>query len=181
MIINNFNSVKMKNLIQKTILSGVMLLLIVSCKTTSTASFYSYETECLGVEMDGVQTLKTVGKGKLRADAVRQAQKNALRDVIFKGNLKGSGDCAGKPLLLEVNAQEKYESYFNAFFKDGGDYENFVSLYENFMSLKGEKITTTILRGADSRNKDLSVYSVVVRVLRTELKEKLIKDGILKQ
>jgi hypothetical protein len=163
----------MKNNVCKLGIWGVFILLFVSCKTT-TPLFYANETECLGVEMDGSQTLKAWGKGKGRADAAQQAKKNAVRDVLFKGNFTGSKECNFKALILEVNAQEKYEDYFNAFFKDGGEYENYVSL-------KDERLAATVFRGSESRNKDQSTYSVVVRVLRVELKEKLIKDGILKQ
>jgi len=152
---------------------GMMLLFLISCKTT-TSSFYATETECLGVELDGSQTLKAWGTGRYWKDAADQAKKNAVRDVLFKGHFTGSKDCFEKPLLLEVNAKEKYEDYFNVFFRDGGEYANYVSL-------KDERIHRHIIRTADSRNKDQSKYSVVVRVLRVELKEKLIADGILKQ
>jgi hypothetical protein len=154
----------------------VLLLAVVqaACRTT-TPSFYSAETECLGVEMDGSQTLKTWGKGKNRFDAEEQALKNAVSDVIFKGNFKGSRDCNIRPLITEVNAREKYESYFNAFFRDGGEYKNFVNL-------KDERLAREVpVRSVEARNRDQSTVSAVVRVLRVELKEKLEKDGILKQ
>ena len=84
-------------------------LILVGCKTaTSTASFVSYETECLGVEQDGSQTLRAWGEGRNKADAVEQANKNAVRDVIFKGIRAGKADCNMRPLVTEVNAKEKY-------------------------------------------------------------------------
>jgi len=152
---------------------GAIALLLFSCKT-STSSFYANETECLGVELDGSQTLKAWGKGKGRVDAAQQAKKNAVRDVIFKANFKGSKECNAKPLIFEVNAEEKYESYFNKFFADGGEYADFVTLQD-------ERLMHQVFRGKESRNEDQSTYSVVVRVKRVELREKLIKDGILKQ
>ena len=160
----------MKNLLIHQLGIFVFALLLVSCKTT-TSSYYATETECLGVELDGSQTLKVWGTGRYWKDAAEQAKKNAVRDVLFKGHFTGSKDCFEKPLLLEVNAREKYEDYFNVFFRDGGEYINYVSM-------KDER---THIRTADSRNKDQLKYSVVVRILRVELKEKLIKDGILKQ
>jgi hypothetical protein len=158
---------------KKIVIIGMLVPLLVSCKTT-TPSFYSFETECLGVELDGSQTLKAWGKGRYWKDAADQAKKNAVRDVIFKGNFAGSGECKNQALLLEVNAEEKYEDYFNVFFRDGGEYAGYVSL-------KDERISRHAVRGADSRNKDQSTYSVVVRVLRVELRDRLIRDGILKQ
>ena len=149
---------------------AMLVLFAASCKTTQSYSYHTFETECLGVELDGSQTLKAWGTGRNKKDAVEQAKKNAVRDVIFKGNFTGSKDCFEKPLLLEVNAQEKYANYFNTFFRDGGEFINYISMEDE---RKHARI-------ADSRNKDQSKYSVVVRVKREELKEKLIKDGILK-
>ena len=151
---------------------AIIIVVFCSCKT-QTASFYTYKVECLGVELDGSQTLKSWGKGRYWKDAADQAKKNAVKEVIFKGILEGSDECKVQPLLTEVNAEEKYESYFNTFFKDGGEYTKFVSL-------KDERIPRHIIRTRDSRNQDYSVYSVVVRVLRTDLKQKLINDNILK-
>lgn len=158
---------------QKLLLLSFMVLIFAQCKTT-TPSFYNYNTQCLSVELDGSQTLKAWGKGRSWKDAADQAKKNAVRDVIFKGILDGSDECKVKPLLMEVNAEEKYEAYFAAFFKDGGDYKNFVSL-------KDERIDRHIIRDKEFRNKDQSIYSVVVRVLRKDLEEKLIQDNILKK
>lgn len=144
-----------------------------SCKTFIYAR-YDFKSECLGTELDGSQTIKAWGKGRYWKDAADQAKKNAVRDVIFKGILDGQQGCKMQPLLMEVNAEEKYEEYFNSFFADGGEYKKFVSL-------KDEKIPRHIIRKANFRDKDNSVYSVVVRVLRDELKSKLISDGILKK
>ena len=126
-------------------------------------------TECLGVEEDGSQTLRAWGLGKDKDDAQEQARKNAVRDVLFKGIRDGVEGCNVRPLVTEVNAREKYEDYFNRFFKDGGTYKKFVSNKDQKKSMK--KVTKTAMgtRGA-----------VVVRVLRPELKARLKKDGIIK-
>lgn len=144
-------------------------LILVGCKTaTSTASFVSYETECLGVEQDGSQTLRAWGEGRNKADAVEQANKNAVRDVIFKGIRAGKADCNMRPLVTEVNAQEKYEDYFNRFFMDNGEYRKYVSSEDE---KKHSKEYQKNLIGAK--------YGVTVRVLRAELKARLKNDGIL--
>ncbi len=144
-------------------------LILVGCKTaTSTASFVSYETECLGVEQDGSQTLRAWGEGRNKADAVEQANKNAVRDVIFKGIRAGKADCNMRPLVTEVNAQEKYEDYFNRFFMDNGEYRKYVSSEDE---KNHSKESQKNLVGAK--------YGVTVRVLRAELKARLKNDGIL--
>ncbi len=138
----------------------------------STAGNYIYKTECLGVEMDGSQTVKAWGNGRNRSDAVEQAKKNAVRDVIFKGLTEGRQDCEKKPLVPEVNAQVKYEDYFNKFFADGGEFKNFISL-------KDEKILDKISRDKQKARESVT-HGLVLRILRAELKQKLIADGILK-
>lgn len=146
--------------------------LLVGCAEKTVGSFYSYKTECMGVELDGSQTLKAWGNGRNRADAVEQAKKNAVRDVIFNGISDGKKECNTKPLVFEVNAQQKYENYFNAFFADGGEYKNYVSL-------RDERIFDKISRDG-KRNSESVTHGLVVRVLRAELQQKLKQDGIIK-
>lgn len=151
---------------------AAMLLVVVcpSCKTTkisNNAAFVTFETECLGVELDGSQTLRAWGKGKDRADALEQAKKNAVRDVIFKGIR--SGECNTKPLIFEVNAEEKYQYYFNKFFADGGEYKKYVSDAD-------ENLTSRIKAKNDTQQN----WGVVVRVNRAELRERLVNDDIIK-
>ncbi len=127
---------------------------------------YNIEPECLGVEMDGSVTLRVWGTGRNRTDAVDQAKKIAVRDVLFKGIRKGNPDCNPRPLISEVNAEMKYEDFFNRFFSDkGGDYKKFVSG-------KDERLDNKIFRRGMRDSKSVT-YSVIVRVLRSELKEYL--------
>jgi hypothetical protein len=137
------------------------------------AGNYTYRTECLGSELDGSVTVKTWGNGRNRADAVEQAQKNAVYDVLFKGITEGKSDCFPRPLVTEPNARLKHESYFNRFFRDGGDFRQFVSTED-------ERFGDRFGRNAkDSRHG--YTYGIVVRVLRADLKEKMINEGIVKQ
>ncbi len=139
----------------------------------STAGNYKYKTECMGVELDGSATLKAWGNGRNRADAVEQAKKNAVRDVIFHGISEGKSECNSKPLIFEVNAEEKYEDYFNKFFADNGEFKNFISL-------RDERIFDKISRDKKGARESVT-HGLIVRVLRAELKAKLIADGIIKQ
>lgn len=134
---------------------------------------YTYKTECLGLELDGSQTLKAWGNGRNRLDAVEQAKKNAVNEVLFNGIYEGKTDCEKRPVVSEVNARQKYENYFNVFFADGGDYKNYVSL-------KDERIFQKVSRDRKGARESVT-HGIVVRVLRSELKQKLINDGIIKQ
>ena len=162
----------MKSLIYSAFL--FVILVLFSCSPQKKiAGNYSYKTECLGIEMDGSQTVKVWGNGRNRWDAIEQAKKNAVKDVLFNGIYEGKQECEKRPVVAEVNAQQKYETYFNKFFADDGEYKNYVSL-------KDERIGQKISR--DRRGASQSVtHGVVVRVLRAELKQKMIEDGILKK
>ncbi len=136
------------------------------------AGEYTYETECLGVEGDGSQTLKAFGFGNSKNDAVEQAKKNAVRDVLFKGIIKGKSECNAKPLLNEANIQEKHEDYFNKFFTDGGDYLNYTSMNDMPIAI--------VTKGKDRKSATNGVtFGIVVIVKRSELKKKMITDNIL--
>lgn len=160
----------MKNLIT----IGILILSIsAGYSQKKIAGNYVYKTECMGVELDGSYTLKAWGNGRNRSDAVEQAKKNAIRDVLFNNILEGKQDCARRPLITEVNAIDKYEDYFNKFFTDGGEYINFISL-------KDERILEKLSRDRKKARESVT-NGLLVRVLRSELKIKLIADGIIKQ
>lgn len=149
--------------------AAALMLGLGSCKSSSTAAYYTSEPECLGIERDGSQTLRVWGSGRNKSDAVEQAKKDAVWAVVFKGVTLGSGGCSSKPILTEVNAEEKYEYYFNAFFQDNGDYLKYISMED-------QRTGTTTRTSRDVQVK----YGITVRVLRNELRQRFIQDGILK-
>jgi len=154
------------------LLSLAFVVTLTSCSTKKVVvGNYSYETECLGVELDGTQTLRVWGTGRNRVDAVEQAKKNAVREVLFKGILSGR-DCEKRPLVPEVNAERKYETYFNSFFRDDGEYKYFVTSQD-------ERIANRVYREAKVSTNTVT-YPVVVRVLRPQLRERMLQDEILK-
>ena len=149
----------------------VAMLAVTGCKTPIDVdkhlSYAKFETECLGVAGDGTQTLRVWGEGKNRQEAIDQAKRNAVRDVIFKGITAGSGECNKRPLVTEVNAHEKYEDYFNAFFSQGGAYNKYVTL--------DEKRTSRIR----AKGSTLEAYGVVVKVDRAALRQRLNDDNVI--
>lgn len=152
----------------------MFFIAITSCSgQKKLAGNYTYKSECMGVELDGSQTIKAWGNGRNRSDAVDQAKKNAIRDVIFFGINEGKSECNSKPLIFEVNAQDKYEDYFANFFADGGEYKNFISL-------RDERIFDKLSRDKKKARESVT-HGMIVRVLRNELKAKLITDGIIKK
>jgi hypothetical protein len=144
--------------------------LVISCKSHSNISGnYTHEIECLGAELDGSITVKAWGKGKNRADALEQARKDAINEVLFTGIRNGKPECDARPILNAPNIRENKSEYFNNFFRDDGDYKKFVSSKDESFGKK-EKV-----KGRDG---DV-MYGFIVRLLKSDLKKQMIKDGIL--
>lgn len=129
----------------------------------------SLETECISVEQDGSQTLRVWGKGRNRSDALEQAKKDAVYQVLFQGVLKGNKGYNQRPIVTEVNARERYQDYFDIFFMDGGEYLKYVSMADRRLGTnKKVKVDSQVW------------YCTTVRILVPELKQRLKQDGILK-
>lgn len=157
---------------KKTLFTLAMIATAI-CSFAQRNSLLEYEVECLGVELDGSQTLRIWGVGHNKKDAVEQAKKNAVRTVLFKGIHDGLSGCNTKPVVFEVNAEEKYEDYFNVFFMDGGEYLKYVSM-------KDEKRINIFKKDKEKEKcRHFVKYGITVRVSRSELKKRLIDDNIL--
>lgn len=112
----------------KILLLGLLLLCTWQVFAQSYGAPYA-SVECLNVELDGSITVRVTGAGRNRLDAKEQARKNAVYNVIFKGvKVIGKNSTLSRPLVYEVNAEEKYEAFVNAFFADGGKYLEFTSM-----------------------------------------------------
>lgn len=118
---------------------------------------------------DGSITVRVSTTGRNYNDALSLAAKYALRQALFNGLPVPEGGFLAKPLVTEVNAQEKYQYFFNAFFSDNGDYKRFVSSEDkrsgSDMLAKGKTAVRTVS---------------TVRILRSELQNYLIENNILK-
>ncbi len=149
---------------------AVALVVLTGCKSkeVSTAAFQSYTTECLGKSMDGSQTLRVWASGRNRADAIEQAKKKAVYDIVFTGIQAGSGECNAYPIVDEANARKKYEDYFDLFFADGGAYKNYVS-------------STNQKKSAMQRHygDGTQTFGIIVTVNRSALRQRFISDNII--
>lgn len=151
-------------------LVGAMSLLV-SCNTHSHTLQAHYQTKCeyINDEGDGSITVRAYGEGRYRKDAIEQARKNAVREIIFEGvNVLGNQQLS-RPLIFENNAQEKYEDFFYSFFKDGGDYTKFVD--------HSDRRHLTNERHWDNAQVKIST---TVRVYRSDLKQYLKEQNIIK-
>jgi hypothetical protein len=132
-------------------------------KLKKTGSHYQNKTSCVQDKMDGTFVLKAWGKGKDKTEALDQAKRNALNDVIFNG-IRGGEFCKFMPLVSEVQAKEKYSSYFYNFFQK--DYKKYIKIEDSPKKRMKSKTVTN--------------YGFNVIVMREELKIKLKTDNIIK-
>lgn len=147
-----------------------VLVSLTACKTSqgTTASYHSYPTECISQNVDGKMLLRVWATGEFSKDAIREAEKKALDDVIFKGITMGVSNRSQIALLVEGNARQKYEDYFLRFFADGGDYKNYVSRDKSHINA----VERTKNKGTKSRG-------IIVLVDVPALKARLKQDGII--
>lgn len=135
----------------------------------STAAFYETETQFMNLEGDGSITVRAFGIGRYRGDAIDQARKNAIRDVMLKGVEVPGNPMLSKPLIMEINAEEKYAAFINNFFTDGGP-------YKEFFSREDRRRETSDKYWSGKQMK----IAVTIRVLRPELQQYLRDNNIIK-
>mgnify|MGYP005997624097 CR=1 FL=1 len=88
-----------------------------------------YEIMCIGVGVEGTKIIEIQGYGSTPEEAERQAKRNAIHGIIFKGAPGNAGGCQGiKPLAKSVTLEEARADFFKPFFAPGGQYLNFVAL-----------------------------------------------------
>ncbi len=146
-----------------------VFIIICGCtRQATTVAFNNYDTECIGKSMDGKQTLRVWASGHSRSDAIKQAKKKAVYDLVFVGINSGSGECNSFPVVNESNARRKYEKYFDAFFADGGAYEKFVTrVHMNGKFAERFQGDGTVM------------YGIIVSVDRSALYQHFIDDNII--
>lgn len=157
----------MKYRILLTLIVSVVLLSGCSKKVATTTAYKSYDTECLGTDPSGAQILRVWGMGKDYNEAVENAGKKAVEEVTFNHVTNGSGDCNSWPVIDSPVARKNNSEYFAKFFKHKGDYRKFI---------KVEKPDKDSALNGNGRVE----VAVVVTVDREGLRQRFVKDGILK-
>ncbi|QZT38393.1 hypothetical protein K5X82_05730 [Halosquirtibacter xylanolyticus] len=142
-----------------------MLLLILSgCSTPRFIGSHSFHTSCLSDRLDGVVVLKSWGEGVSTSEALLNAQKVAIENLLFHGIIDGA--VLLKPMVNEVNVQQEHREYFRSFFSKRGPFKDFVSI-------TGQKKDLF-------RSQEGFVTGVVLELKRDALRSKLVEDGIIK-
>ena len=161
-----------KLIMKRTILFLAMALtalLLAGCGQQRSQAYYDYESKVIQAHNDGSYVIRAWGRSRNAAMSYDVAQIQALQDVIFKGVQPASSNIQPlKPLCFDMNAREKYEDYWTAFFSDNGPWKEFTSYKDR------RAVTTHYER--DGRQ---MVETGTVTIDRAALKKKLQADGII--
>ena len=130
-------------------------------KQKHTASYYNYSTECLGDKLDGSYIFRAWGVGSTKKEAIDQAKRNVLNDILFNGITKGQ--CRVNRLIVEINAKEKYRNYVYNFFNS--EYDDYIKIQKSPKSRK--------------KSRQQTVYGIKVRVKVEAMRQKLRADNII--
>lgn len=145
------------------------VLSLIGCGAKRSQAFYDQKSVVLSANYDGSYVLRVQIRARNASMAFIDAQRKAVQEVIFDGVKAGnSGISDLKPLCFDLNAREKYESYWNAFFVNEGEWTKYASL--------ADKRAGTTRYQRDGRQ---MVETVTVTVDRAGLQQKLRADGII--
>ncbi|MCQ2341870.1 MAG: hypothetical protein MJZ75_00040 [Paludibacteraceae bacterium] len=146
-----------------------ILSLFAGCGAYKSQAVYDAPSKVLTANYDGTYVIRVQVKARNAAIAFTDAQRKAVKEVMFEGVDAGSNGIQPlKPLCFDKNIQAKHEDYFNAFFADGGEWTKYASLHDK------RTATTTY-----ERNGKQMVQMVTVTVKRDDLKKKLQADGLI--
>lgn len=155
----------------KYLIALIASVTLASCGITqTTASYYEQKPQILRTERDGTYVIRSTGRGRTAVEAMEEARKNAVYEIVFNGIISTSATITSiKPVVKEVNAREKHADYFNAFFADGGKYKDFIST-------KARRTGSSDFTRNSSLVQCRTDISVDVAALRLQLQ----KDNIIK-
>lgn len=147
----------------------LVLCILAGCGAKVSQARYDYKSQVLSANYDGTYVIRVHIRARNAAIAFTDAQRKAVKEVIFSGvEAASDGVKPLQPILFDMNAERKYEDYFNAFFVDGGEWTKYASLHD--------KRTGTTHYKRDGRQ---MLEVITVTVDRAGLKAKLIADKIL--
>ena len=146
-----------------------LVLSLASCGAKRSQAFYDQPSRVLSADFNGTYVVRTQVRSKDAITAFYDAQRKVVKEIIFDGIQAANNSVSDlKPLCLDMNAQEKYEDYWNAFFSDGGPWKQFTNYS------KRRVVTTRYER--DGRQ---MIETGTVTVDRAGIKKKLQEDGII--
>jgi hypothetical protein len=165
---------------KKTILSISALLMLYALsfaqpiqrnKAEVATKEWRYELECVGVGTQGSYLVKVWSYSKNAKVANEQSKKNAVHGIVFKGYAGSGQKCPSqRALTTQVGVEDQFESFFNKFFADGGDYMKYVSISGDGIPKAGD---------VQKVGKEYKV-GIIVSVMKDALRKDLEAAGVIK-
>lgn len=126
-----------------------------------------YNISCAGQGSEGYYLVKVSVISKKNKVADVDFKRAAVHGVIFRGYAAADRIPAQKPLINDISVEQTRAEYFNAFFADGGGFEQFASVVTG--------ITERVKVGKQYR------ISANVQVAKSALQSELNKAGIARR
>lgn len=148
----------------------------ISCKSSQKmadedTNEWRYELEAVQTANQGSYIIKTWTYSRDPSTAKEQAKKNAVHGIIFKG-FPDKGRVKGqRPLVKSTDADTQHEEFFTGFFKQGGDYQKYVTLADHGAIEAGDRIKI---------GKEYKI-GILTTVNVSELRKRLEDEGIIKE
>ena len=151
------------------IIAVFAVICLSGCGARRSQAYYDQPSQVMSATAEGTYIIRVQVRAKDAVVAFKEAQRKVVREVIFDGvKSANSGISDLKPLCFDMNAREKHEDYWNAFFSDEGP-------WKQFTSYKDRRATSTRYE----RDGRLMVETGTVTVNRAGIKKKLQEDGII--
>lgn len=141
-------------------------------KANEDSKIWRYDLECEGIGKRGSKLVKVWSYSKNPKHAISRGMKNAVHGIVFKGYSGGGQGCTTfRALVSSVEMEQKYASFFEAFFADGGEYLKYVSMATDGSIAPGDRLKVS--------RREYKI-GVVVNVLTDALRKRLESEGIVK-
>lgn len=141
-------------------------------KANKDTEIYRYDIECQGIAKKGAKLVKVWSYSKNPKHAIAQAMKNAVHGIIFSGYAGGGDGCTTlNPLVSDYKLAEEHEDFFDAFFKDGGEYLKYVTSATDGSIAPGDRLKIS--------RREYKI-GVIVSVQFDQLRKRLEKEGLVR-
>ena len=115
----------------KVLLLSAIIMIAAGCGTRVSQAYYDQKPQIIATELDGTYAITCWGTGRNADEALHELEKQAVYEVVFNGVASASSNIQPlKPLILTVNAKEKYADWSQKFFADGGEYLKYCSRHD---------------------------------------------------
>jgi len=149
-----------------------LLLLVHFCsfaqRTGKQPDNYNYEVQFIKTGVQGTEIFKVFAYGRNEKECTINAKADAIKAILFKG-VPGSGII--RPMVDEINAEEKYKEYFKSFLEPNGKYLNFVAISNDGSIDPDDRLKV---------GNKLKI-GVLLVIQKDNLRKQLESDGIIKK